>query len=215
MQITYTSCSGRKCSGQHLHARSPRTQSQTGATELGSTEPLTAVLLSDDIGQFVIDQRQLSKDPDEFSTLILIFVTLDIPSDEVEFETRLWQFLQSVHDEDSIIYRWDPLTSNDPNSPDFSFSVAEQSFFVVGQHAYSSRFSRRFPYPALAFNAHHQFERLRATGKFQKIQNVIRNQDIAIQGSINPSLTNYGADSEAKQYSGRLVPQGWVCPFKA
>mgnify|MGYP002784525579 CR=1 FL=1 len=168
----------------------------------------------EDLWSFVADQRALSANPDDFSTFITIFVTLDIPRDENEFESRLWTILQEIHDKDAHVYSWDPQTASDPDLPDFSFSVGEQSFFVVGQHAHSSRFSRRFPYPALAFNAHHQFERLRATGKFQKLQDVIRKQDIAIQGSINPSLTNYGADSEAKQYSGRLVPLGWKCPFQ-
>lgn len=168
----------------------------------------------EDVWSFVNDQQREWPDPDDFSTLICIFVTLNIPRDELEFEERLWALLQSVHDFDKPVFKWDTRTESDPESADFSFSVGGQSFFIVGQHAHSSRFSRRFPYPVLAFNARHQFERLRVTGKFQKLQDVIRKQDMAIQGSINPSLTNYGDESESKQYSGRLVPADWACPFK-
>ena len=76
-----------------------------------------------------------------------------------------------------------------------------------------SRLSRRSPVPCLVFNFHNQFEALRANGKFDGMQKVIRRREIELQGSINPVLARYGDASEARQYSGVAVSAGWKCPF--
>ena len=86
----------------------------------------------EDLWSFVADQRALSANPDDFSTFITIFVTLDIPRDENEFESRLWTILQEIHDKDAHVYRWDPQTTSDPDLPDFSFSVASSLFSWLG-----------------------------------------------------------------------------------
>lgn len=135
------------------------------------------------------------------------------PRDEVHFEELLWGLLQSLHDRDCVHHSWDRSVSADPESPSFSFSFAGRSYFIVGLHHASSRYSRRFSYPTVVFNAHYQFEELRKEGEFETFQQTIRNNDIRLQGDINPSLTSYGDDSEAKQYSGRLVEKDWKCPF--
>lgn len=70
-------------------------------------------------------------------------------------------------------------------------------------------------YPTLVFNSHDQFDALRRDGKFEQTQLTIRKNDRLLQGDFNPSLSNYGDDSEAKQYSGRLVEPDWKCPFRA
>ena len=44
---------------------------------------------------------------------------------------------------------------------------------------------------------------------------MIRARDMAFQGSLNPVLKNFGESSEARQYSGRAVPDDWKCPFHA
>jgi len=82
-------------------------------------------------------------------------------------------------------------------------------------HANSSRDARRFPWPALIFNPHEQFERLRADGKWKRMQETIRKRDETLQGSINPMLTDFGVRSEARQYSGRQVDETWRAPFEA
>jgi FPC/CPF motif-containing protein YcgG len=148
----------------------------------------------------------------EFSTFVTCFCNPQ-PQSESHFEKLLWELLQALHDQDSVHHEWDPSTSSDPENGQFSFSFAGRSYFVVGLHHGSSRFSRRFTYPTVVFNAHYQFENLKKENKFEHFQKVIRGFDTRLQGNINPSLTDYGDDSEARQYSGRLVEKNWKCPF--
>lgn len=136
------------------------------------------------------------------------------PASERAFERRLWAQLQRLHERDDPAAGWDPAVSADPRDPRFSFSFAGRAFFVVGLHPRSSRLARRFRYPALVFNPHVQFERLRREGGFERLRDRIRARDIALQGSINPSLSDFGERSEAGQYSGRDTTEGpWRCPF--
>ena len=55
--------------------------------------------------------------------------------------------------------------------------------------------------PCLVFNFHDQFEALRADGKYAGLQRVVRSRDVKLQGFINPMLSGFGEDSEARQYS--------------
>lgn len=136
------------------------------------------------------------------------------PSGERAFEQRLWQQLQRLHDRDEPTAPWDPAVSPDPDDPRFSFSFAGTALFVVGLHPGSSRLARRFRWPALVFNPHAQFERLRRGGRFERLRGVIRERDVALQGSVNPNLSDFGTTSEAAQYSGRdTTKSAWRCPF--
>jgi FPC/CPF motif-containing protein YcgG len=103
--------------------------------------------------------------------------------------------------------------SDDPANPHFSFSFAGQALFVVGMHPESSRLSRRFRWPTLVFNPRAQFERLRAEGKFERLRTLVRDRDVALQGTLNPNLADFGERSEARQYSGRATEPDWRCPF--
>jgi FPC/CPF motif-containing protein YcgG len=129
-----------------------------------------------------------------------------------EFEKLLWQTLQLLHERDEEA--WDPSVSSDPDDAGFSFSFHGRAFFVVGLHAGSPRWTRRLAFPTLVFNAHEQFEDLRRSGRFPQAQRAIRNRDTRLQGSSNPALAEYGRESEARQYAGRLVSQDWQCPFQ-
>ena len=82
--------------------------------------------------------------------------------------------------------------SREPESPDFSFSVGGIAYFVVGLHPGASRAARRFCRPALVFNPHEQFERLRSDGRYYAMQSIIREREIARHGSINPMLSDFG-----------------------
>jgi len=93
---------------------------------------------------------------------------------EDDFHSRLWRQLQQVHDLDVLTHPWAPGVSDDPASNDFSFSVAGRAFFVVGLHPNSSRLARRAPRPTLVFNFHEQFEAMRASGRYAKLQTAIR-----------------------------------------
>ena len=130
---------------------------------------------------------------------------------EEEFERLLWQQLQYIHEEDEL--PWDEEVSSDPDTSNFSFSIAGKAFYVVGMHPQSSRKARQSPFPLLVFNLHWQFERLRGMGAFHNVRDKIRERDISLQGSVNPMLEDFGQRSEARQYSGREVGTEWKCPF--
>ncbi len=110
-------------------------------------------------------------------------------------------------------YVWSDECSPDPHSPAFGFSLFGEPFFIVGLHPRSSRISRQAPFPALVFNAHRQFRYLKADGTFQKMQKEIRRREIKIQGTLNPNLSDFGEQSEARQYAGNATQQVWLCPF--
>jgi FPC/CPF motif-containing protein YcgG len=155
---------------------------------------------------------QAPLDGDTPSAFVAVFPERP-PDTEGEFERRLWRQLQLLHDVDDHPTGWDPTVSPDPDDPRFAFSFAGCAFFIVGLHPRSSRLARRFEWPALVFNPHAQFERLRAEGHYERYQALIRKRDIALQGSVNPSLADFGVRSEARQYSGRLTEPEWQCPF--
>lgn len=156
--------------------------------------------------------RQVDEIDAAFATFVAVFER-PLATDEESFERALWAQLQRLHDADPT--PWDPAVSSDPDDPHFSFSFAGTAFFIVGLHPGSARLSRRFPWPALVFNPHTQFERLRESGKYRRMQEVIRSKEVALQGDINPVLDEFGRDSEARQYSGRLVEPDWHPPFHA
>jgi FPC/CPF motif-containing protein YcgG len=133
--------------------------------------------------------------------------------DESDFERQLWAQLQQLHELDSKYFAWAPDYSGDPEDATFAFSFAGCAFFVVGLHPSSSRLSRRFSQPALVFNAHRQFDELRASGHFSRIQQLVRERELALQGTLNPNLAEFGDRSEARQYAGGAVPESWRCPF--
>lgn len=167
----------------------------------------TAEQMVKDIKNYVDDYNFLDN---EFFSFIAAFPNDNFVS-EIEFENRLWLQLQFLHEKD--IRAWDPRVSPDPESPQFSFSVAGRAFYIIGMHPKASRIARRAPFPLLVFNLHWQFEKLREMGVYQKVKNRIRKKGEKLQGSINPVLADFGEDSEAKQYSGRNVGAGWKCPF--
>ena len=129
------------------------------------------------------------------------------------FEELLWKRLQAFANLDAEKYSYDKRVSADPNSTNFSFSLKEEAFFVIGLHPASNRASRQFQYPTLVFNPHAQFEKLKQTNKYQALRNIARKRDIAYSGSVNPMLADFGKSSEAIQYSGRKHDDQWKCPL--
>jgi FPC/CPF motif-containing protein YcgG len=155
---------------------------------------------------------------DDADTTVRSFVAVfdgPLQTDEPTFERLLWSQLQRLHDLDRARgHGWAPDVSRDPDHPRFSLSLAGHPFFVIGLHPGASRIARRFERPALVFNSHRQFDRLRADGRYAKMQVATRARDIELQGSINPNLAEYGSASESRQYSGRAVPPEWRCPLR-
>jgi FPC/CPF motif-containing protein YcgG len=173
--------------------------------------PEATMGLARDLFAFVEDQSAF--DDGGFSTFAASFEQPVVAS-EAQFESLLWTQLQRLHDEDRLYFPWDAAVSSDPADGSFEFSFGERAFFVVGLHPASSRLTRRFAFPTLVFNAHYLFERLRQQGRFDKIQQAIQDREIALQGSLNPNLANFGHSSDARQYSGRPVEDNWKCPFQ-
>ncbi len=149
-----------------------------------------------------------------FDSFAAVFAAPALTS-EIGFERLMWRLLQRLHDRDADEHGWDPAVASDPASEEFSFSLGGRAFFIVGMHPGASRHARRFAYPALVFNAHAQFEALRARGAYETVRDRIRSNDFALQGSINPALRDHGHGSEASQYSGRAVGEEWRCPFRS
>src|SRR5690606_152104 len=154
---------------------------------------------------------------DAADTTVHSFVALfDGPSDtdERRFEAMLWSQPPRLPDLDARRGTpWAADVSRDPNDPRFSLSIAGHPFFVIGLHPGASRIARRFEVPAMVFNSHRQFDRLREDDRYAKMQAATRKRDTALQGSINPNLADFGTAPETRQYSGRKVEAEWTCPF--
>lgn len=164
-----------------------------------------------DIYAFVNERRTLG---DTFTTFVAVFRE-PLGINELDFEAALWGQLRRLRELDRAFHVPDPSVSNNPDDPNFSFSLAGNAFFIVGLHGAASREARRFAWPTLIFNAHDQFQRLKEKGSFPGLQSRIRVRDIALQGSINGNLAEFGHHTEARQYSGRQVEENWKCPLSA
>ena len=148
-----------------------------------------------------------------FHSAAVIFKGPLLITDE-EFDRLMWKRLQALSDLDAANYKYDCRVDSAPSSAEFSFSLKEESLFIIGLNPASSRPLRRFTYPALVFNPHVQFEQLRQSGKYEKMKQVVRKRDIAFSGSVNPMLKDFGDASEVYQYSGRKYDESWQCPLK-
>lgn len=151
--------------------------------------------------------------PALFQSFVVIFKGPDC-LDEPSYEGFLWERLQSLTDKDG----WhgqlhDARVSANPADPHFSLSFANEAFFVVGLHPHASRPARRFAFPAIVFNPHDQFEKLRQQDVYGGLRDKILKRDEALAGSRNPMLQIFGEKSEANQYSGRVVQDDWKCPY--
>lgn len=163
--------------------------------------------LLNDLGDFV---KNYNFESNDFESFMAVFPN-NIFESEIEFEKELWTLLQKLHELD--VCDWDSTVSEDPEDPNFSFSLKGKAFYIVGLHPQSSRKARQSPHTTIVFNLHWQFERLREMGTYKKVKKRIRKRDIKLQGTINPVLKDFGNDTETRQYSGRNVESDWKCPF--
>jgi FPC/CPF motif-containing protein YcgG len=157
--------------------------------------------------------KRYRADPEPFQSLVVLFET-GAASSEEQFEETLWKRLRSLSEKDHWLGQaHDPRVSSDPGDPHFALSFGGEAFFVVGLHPVASRPARRFASPAIVFNLHNQFERLRDQGRFDKMRKTIVARDEQLAGTINPMLADHGTVSAARQYSGRMVDASWRCPY--
>jgi uncharacterized protein len=136
-----------------------------------------------------------------------------LQADEKVFDQLLWQRLKALASLDQSNYPHDHRVDADPSSPRYSFSLKKEAFFIVGLHPASERKSRRFKYPALIFNPHAEFEKLRRLNRYDKMKEVVRKRDVDYSGSVNPILDDFGNSSEVNQYSGMRHDSDWICPL--
>ena len=154
------------------------------------------------------------REPGLFRSFAVVFETPTSLS-EADFERHLWARLQSLSDKDAWLgLPYDERVEAHPDDPHFSLSFGGEGFFVVGLHPNASRRARRFAAPTLVFNLHDQFAQLRAQGRYGRLRERIIERDVAYSGSANPMLAAHGEASEARQYSGRVVDETWVCPLR-
>jgi len=157
--------------------------------------------------------RAAAGDAPEFRSFAVVFAG---PTGLCEraFEAALWERLSRLAALDRAAgFAPEPGFSSDPADAHFALSFGGKAYFAVGLHPNASRRARRLPFPAIVFNLHEQFARLRAEDKYERMREVILARDEAYDGAPNPMLARHGTVSEARQYSGRAVEEGWVCPF--
>lgn len=157
--------------------------------------------------------KNFRKATNTFHSAAIIFSAPETHSEEL-FDNLMWQRLQSLALLDRKNFSSDKRVSDDPNSPEFSFSLGEEAFFIIGMHPASSRPARKFKYPVLVFNPHAQFEEMRKNDLYDNMKNIVRQRDRKYAGSINPMLTDFGKTSEVYQYSGRQYSANWQCPLR-
>ncbi len=158
--------------------------------------------------------RAYATAPGPFQSFVVIFDSAAALSEEA-FEAAMWQRIQALETIDAKAgHAYDRRVSPNVEDANFSLSFAGEAFFVVGLHPNASRPARRFDRPAMVFNAHDQFETLRAEGRYDTLRESIIERDTALSGSPNPMLARFGDGSEANQYSGRHVGADWKCPFQ-
>jgi FPC/CPF motif-containing protein YcgG len=169
------------------------------------------VKIHDELLEWAFEYR---RDPEGLRSLAVVFEGPESLTERA-FERCMWQRLQSLSDKDAWRgQEYDGAVSADPSDPHFSLSFGGEAFFVVGLHPNASRLARRFASPALVFNLHDQFERLREAGRYERMRDAIISRAVALAGTPNPMLARHGEASEAAQYSGRVVSDDWQCPFR-
>ena len=163
----------------------------------------------------LLDWSEKWRDDVEVLRSFAVVFTGPIDLTETEFEAALWQRLQSLAEKDHWLgQKYDDAVSQDPGDPHFSLSFGGEAYFAVGIHPNASRPARRFAHPAIVFNLHAQFVRLREDGRFDRMRDKIMTRDIALAGTPNPMLADHGQISAARQFSGRAVDNAWACPFR-
>lgn len=172
--------------------------------------PASDAAMIDFLYQFTDNYRNTG---DLFHSAAIIFTGPQNITEAI-FETLLWQRLQALTDLDAARFGYDKRVSANPASAEFSFSLKEEAYFILGLHPASSRASRQFKCPALIFNPHAQFEQMKTTNKYEMIKQAVRKRDLQFSGSVNPMLSDHGKSPEILQYSGKNYGSSFTCPLK-
>ncbi len=87
-----------------------------------------------------------------YSTAAVVFRAPGDLSEEI-FDNLFWTRLQALSDLDALRYSYDHRVASDPELANFSFSLKEEAFYMIGLNPNSSRRSRRFKYPSMVFRS--------------------------------------------------------------
>lgn len=156
-------------------------------------------------------RRYLSGRPADthpFTAFVAAYLAPSTRDDE-QFEALMWRQLTGMEAHPTRgCDRHIHLVDGD--DPGYVFDGRE--FFVVGMHPASSRFSRRYPWPLLVFNALSHAQEMQKRGKHVSMSRKILERDRELQGSDNPSLHA----PQRMQFSGRAVMErsGLVRPAR-
>lgn len=129
---------------------------------------------------------------------------------ESDFESRLWDQLQGMHDSHGQRAWFSADDSLADRDDELGFIFDDRNFFVVGMHPAASRWSRRYAWPTLVFNALSHAEHATRLGQFDRMRDRIRSRDQRLQGSLNPTVS----EPQVAQFSGRDVGPDWQCPLR-
>ncbi len=146
-----------------------------------ATRDSTSSLLGD-IRAFVTERQNPGV---ELTTFVACFVG-PVPRDDRHFRALVRDQLRTLSLADTS--PWDPAVSSDPDDPHYAYSVAGVAFTIVPLYASSPRWSRRFAWPTVIFNAEAVFHRLRDDGVLDRFRATVRARDTALQGAVNPEL---------------------------
>lgn len=157
-----------------------------------------AKIAMEELTPFLTQYREKTN---RLSSFVLSFNDSEISFND--FETYFWNFLASLRNFDKKFFKYDRRVSSNPYDSNYSFSLQGEAFFILMLHPNSPRLARQTT-PSIVFNPHQQFERMRESGVYARVRNIIRKRDVDLQGNINPALKDFGEKSEVLQYSGTL-----------
>lgn len=166
----------------------------------GMTSPEVAEGLCYDLLEFIyaFDLANLVKlQRTIFATFIAAFESQPI-EDEIQAVEPFDTLLLNMHNADKKYFSWANDVSDDIESNNFSFSIAENAFFVPFFHPFTSSKSRQTKdgQVFVVFNSHAIFEVLRMKGAFEPLKNIIRGR----QKWVHPHIADHGEMSEFRQY---------------
>lgn len=135
----------------------------------------------------------------------------DSHADAREFECSLWQLLADLHARDREA--WPTHAPRVPGARDFRYFFAGHPWFIVGMSPVLDRPSRQSSVPAFAFNPSAMFDRLRASGRYDRFAAAVKARDFRFSGTSYLGPVRYPDLGDAPQYAGQEFSDSWRCPL--
>ncbi|MFN0012152.1 MAG: YqcI/YcgG family protein [Phycisphaerales bacterium] len=170
----------------------------------------SSIMLGYAMTRFIGDLATL---PTPFRPLVVIFEGPTAASPE-QFRDRFWSTLQQASDIDALCFSPTREVDSKLTSPHFGYSIGQRGWFVNGSFPSAPLIGRRTPLPTLICNLQSNFEQLKHSGQFVRIQKANTARQLAVQGCVNPYLTELGGDAD-QSVQFVSVPHGpGGCPFR-